>query len=110
MQTDNENQLILNESAPIGGSVHHLNGQELDAVTGGQIGRPARVSPDSSPDPSPVSSPDLSPVRHELRLHPRPIQRTTSSPAIAEQSARLREHVDTIRSRYADRLNRSKSF
>lgn len=109
MQTDNENQLILNESALIEGSFQQLDEQELDAVTGGQIGRPARVSPDTSPD----VSPPLSPTRFEMRFHPRSIQRTTSSPAIAsnlEQLARVREQIDTISSQRADRLNRSKSF
>ena|SRR5690242_4092991 len=112
MQTDNENQSILNEGVPIEGSLHQLDEQELDTVTGGQIGRPANVSSPSSVS-SPEASPPLSPVRHELRLRPRPIQRTTSAPDVlfrSGQVARLDEQADTIRSRSADRLTRSRSL
>jgi hypothetical protein len=108
MQTDNENQSIFNESATIEGSSHQLGEQELDAVTGGRLGRFVWVR-----NPSPESSPDISPVRHELRLRPRPIQRTMSSPAIlasSEQSAHVAEERDVLSRLYTDSLQRSKSF
>jgi hypothetical protein len=112
MQTDNENQSIFNESATIEGSSHQLGEQELDAVTGGRLGRFVWVR-NPSPESSPESSPDISPVRHELRLRPRPIQRTMSSPAIlasSEQSAHVAEERDVLSRLYTDSLQRSKSF